>query len=196
MLAVWMPDENIYVEHFNIRSGRYQCQIFHISTKSWESIDKCMVFYTGGDATGVDYLGNNLYAIYYSNEGEVSVHFQNWTEKQGPKDAIYPDLTLGMAPNTHFYFDKANSELYALSSAPLVKNDAQADRYKDYTQEQAVLYHWTKDAGFITSEVTIKPYVALYNIASKKTAWINAPATQICLGDLNKQLQCHPIELN
>ncbi len=36
--AFWISDKRIYVEYYNISSGRYQCHIFNVSNESWESV--------------------------------------------------------------------------------------------------------------------------------------------------------------
>ncbi len=70
--AFWISNKRIYLEYFNISSGRYQCHIFNTHNKQWESVSikHCFNFLQYPMAASkIKNLGNNLYAITSSAGG-------------------------------------------------------------------------------------------------------------------------------
>ncbi|VAW68877.1 hypothetical protein MNBD_GAMMA10-2757 [hydrothermal vent metagenome] len=196
--AFWISDKRIYVEYYNISSGGYQCHIFNIHSKHWESVlaEHCFNFmeYSLG-TSGVRYLGNDLYAITESSGGEVTFKVVKWVYKKGNIATKLPMFWIGSGSSMQFYYEEQDLSLYVLSSAPLDPDNTPVDYARIYWGEDRILYRWAQDKYFSKTDIKLDNRVSLYSVQSKRTAWINVEGDEICMGELARKLNCYKIYL-
>jgi hypothetical protein len=140
-------------------------------------------------------MGNDLYVIYTSAEGQVSVRIVKWTPESGIKAKDYPDIWIGMGEPFEFYMVDEGSSIYALSAVPLRGHNSLIDLKIDYSLNDRVLYEWTKDKGFQKTGIQLAPHIALRSVKSKLTAWMESDGSEICLGNLERKVRCQDISV-
>lgn len=194
--AFWISNREIYLEQYNMMSGRFQCHIFNLDRQRWEKAPHCLnVLEFGPVTSGVDNMGDDLYAIYTSAEGQVSARIVKWTPKSGIKQKDYPDIWIGMGEPFEFYTEDEGASIYALSAVPLRGHKSLIDLKIDYSLNDRVLYEWTQDKGFQKTGVQLAPHIALRSVKSKLTAWVESDGTEICLGNLERKVRCQDISV-
>lgn len=195
-IAFWISNNDIFFEQFNVESGQFQCHIFNIDRQSWEKPAHCfdlMQFSLG--ITKVDYIGNNLYAIFTSDEGRVSVNIVKWTSADGIEETEFPHILLGMGAPFQLFFEDDGESFFVLSSAPLLgKEDDTINPETDYYRRDNVLYHWTKSNGYRETGIRLNPHIALRSVNSKLTAWIDMNKGEICRGNLERHPNCQKLQ--
>lgn len=197
MQSFWVSNSLIYIEYFNIRSGRYQCHIFNTFTRQIESVKACFNFLQyPGETSLVNYLGNDFYSIYSSAEGEVSVRITKWTRDKGNHEVKFPELWIGMGSSIRLFYEKQDASFYALSPVPLKSDAIRAVTGKDDSAKDPLLYRWSADKGFLNVPFKLSNRAVLQSVSGKVTAWISINADQICTYKPLQQLICHNIQLN
>lgn len=196
--AFWISDKRIYVEYYNVSSGRYSCHIFNTPNEHWESVSArhCFNFlqYPVG-ASRVKYLGKDLYAISSSAGGEVTFRVIKWTYENGNGEIKLPEFWIGAGSNMSFYYEEQDSSIYVLSTTPLDPDNTPVDYTSNYSEGDRILYRWIQNKHFFKTDVKLKNHISLYSALNKKTAWISNNGNEICTGVLERKQSCNKINL-
>lgn len=179
----------------------HQCDIYNIDSKRWEKSEHCFDF---PYISRIDYLGRNLYGVYFSREGIVTVSIMKWTRKKGIEYTKFPeDINLAMSAPYKIYIENESDSFYALSSIPLNgKKQGVVNLEIDYYTRPSVLYHWAPEKGYRETGLCLPPFVVLRSVNSQKTAWIDSDKSEICIGTLDKsgivhrKLYCRKINID
>jgi hypothetical protein len=192
----WLNDGRILVVRTNFDASYEQCYIYDRDGTELLRIAMCMrdVPMAGSSAPSrVLPLGDDRYAAYSNDEGDVQITRFRYIPETSVKDADdrlrYPQFA-----DVEIHRDETSDTIYLASRLPLNRDGGYAESRPDFPPSgPATLYRADPRAGFQATEQTIPYRGALRSIESGDLAWIEPQRSVLCTRSPGREPACAPL---
>jgi hypothetical protein len=197
--AFWLNDGRALVARNNVDLDYEQCYVYAAEGGRMSAFPGCLSsapLSSNRRANHIVGLGDEMYAFYYSNEGEVEAAIFEFTPEAGVKMILH-EMTYGLIASIDVHREASTGTLYLASPFP-VDSAGSTERIGEeplggFPTTPATLYRFEQGRGFQPTGRTVPHGAVLRSVESGDLAWVEIERAELCTSSSGQQAVCHPL---